>query len=142
MAAIGTKPLARRSRPGCPADYQALATMDRPGQIVAAGDFQRMLQTVGEKGDAQKLREAIAPQAVETIDKGVPDIMSDFRATIGNNPSQYQMMAGAVTNLARYYAYRGADATTALQNAYDGIIGKHWGFDGAQRVPKGMLPTI
>lgn len=126
---------------GLPAEYQVLATMDRPEQIVAAGDYQRMLGQIGKNGGAQKLKEAIAPEVVKTIDNGLPDIMRDFRATVPD-PLQYQIMAGAVTNLARYYSYAGNLPDVALQRAYDGIIGQHWDFAGALRVPKGQLDTV
>ena len=126
---------------GLPADYQVLATMDRPEQVVAAGDYQRMLQEIGAKGGAQKLRDAIAPEAVKNIGQDLPDIMSSFRGTVPD-PGQYQMMAGAVQNLARYYAYRGDDPGTALQKAYNGLVGAHWEFDDALRVPKGELAPV
>jgi hypothetical protein len=123
---------------GLPADYQVLGTMDMPGQIVAAGDYQRMLGEIAAKGGAQKLKEAAPPEAVKAIDQDLPGEMADFRATI-RDPVQYRIFAGAVQNLARYYAYRGDGPSAALQKAYDGIIGQRWDMDGQLRTPRGML---
>lgn len=126
---------------GLPADYQVLGTMDTPAQIVAAGDYQRMLGEIGQKGGAQQLAKAAPPEAVKAIDQALPGRMADFRATV-RDPAQYRMFAGAVQNLATWYAYRGDDAATAMQKAYDGVVGQRWDFDGALRVPKGQLATI
>ena len=124
-----------------PAEYQVLANMDAPAQTVAAGDMQRMLSEASAKGGIEKLKQAASPDAVKQIDQGLDAQLAEFRGTMRSNDT-YAIYRDAVAHLAYYNAFRGQDASTALTNAYNGVIGSRYDFAGALRVPKGMLSQV
>lgn len=129
-------------RAGLPPAYQALAVMDRLDQVADRADFQRALTVATEKGGAEKLKEAAGKEKAKAIDDSLESMMTAFNATTTNSISGLVLaenMRDSVRTLAYYKAYRGEAAATALQSAYEGVLGKKYDFEGTMRVPKGRM---
>ena len=126
-----------------PRDYQVLANMDQPGQIVPRQDVQRMLTFMGQKGGPKEMLGDLPAGTEQQLRQGVDSVMSDFHATTaatnGNGGLQlYNDVRDTVMHLAGYrMAVSGStDASGALSTAYKDIIGAKYDFDGSMRVPK------
>jgi hypothetical protein len=128
-------------RGGLPAEAQMLGAMDRPDQVAARADYQRVIGLIAEKGGAKHLEEA-AGAAHTLIDHGLDERLSEFRATVSADPRLYDAVKDSVKYLAYYYAFQGRSAEAALRDAYDGLIGRKYDFDGTIRAPKGMLGIL
>ncbi len=132
-----------------PGSYQVLATMDRPEQVVAAGDLTRALGLMAEKGGMTALKKAVPDDTQKAIDKGLDDALSDFRASAGTQAGGarlYATVRDASQALAYYYGFRGRTDGEAVRQAVDGIINAKYDFGtidaGTVRVPKGSLSDV
>lgn len=132
-----------------PGTYQVLATMDRPDQIVAAGDLARAIGLAAEKGGMSALRKSVPDATQKEIDKRLDDELADFRESVGQQAGGARLYANvrdAAQVLAYYNGFRGQSESEAVRNAVNGIINAKYDFGtiggGQVRVPKGTLSTV
>lgn len=132
-----------------PGTYQVLATMDKPEQVVAAGDLTRAIGLASEKGGMSVLKKSLGEEKMKDIDTELQSQLSDFRLSTGDQSGGQELyghVLDAAHDLASYYVYRGKDAATAAKNAVQAIINEKYDFDtigaGKVRVPKGMSGDV
>lgn len=132
-----------------PGTYQVLATMDRPGQIAAAGDLSRAISLIAEKGGMSALKKSVQDATQKEIDQELDASLADFRESTGpqsGGPKLYATVRDAAQALSYYNAFRGQNATEATRNAVDGIINEKYDFGtigaGQVRVPKATLGVV
>lgn len=124
-----------------PAEYQMLAVI--PSSIGQA-DFARMLAAQKQAGGAGAFRQAVQrafPTEESRLSKEVGTYIQPFVATAlasgqSGGDRLAAMVGGAIENLAAYYVFRGADASTAMQRATDRIVNDKYDILGSMRVPK------
>jgi hypothetical protein len=124
-----------------PTEYQMLAVI--PSSIGQA-DFARMLTAQKQAGGAGQFREAVRrafPTEESRLSKEVGTYIQPFVATAlasgqSGGDKLAAMVGGAIENLAAYYVFRGADASTAMQRAADRIVNDKYEILGSMRVPK------
>lgn len=124
-----------------PTEYQMLAVI--PSSIGQA-DFARMLAAQKAAGGTGPFREAVRrafPAEESRLSKEVGTYIQPFVATAlasgqTGGDKLAAMVGGAIENLAAYYVFRGADATTAMQRAADRIVNDKYDILGTMRVPK------
>ena len=127
--------------------YMVLGSMTEPSQVAARQDLQRVLQLAAQKGGIQMLQKTAPEDEVKAIKSGMGDTLSSFRSAYAYSPGGVALIGnvqGAVEHLATLYAMQGADAPTALDRAYQGIIGNRWDItqDGSLIAPKGKLQDV
>lgn len=127
-----------------PSDLATAAVLvNRPDQTADRADFQRALITVAEKGGVEQLRGVVGKATVKEIDDNLDDKMAAFKATTIHNRDavrMYDTYRDSVKTLAYYKAMQGS--STPLEDAYQGILGKKFDFDGTMRVPKDDMPAV
>lgn len=124
-----------------PAEYQMLAVI--PSSIGQA-DFARMLAAQKQAGGAGAFRQAVQrafPTEESRLSKEIGTYIQPFVATAlasgqSGGDKLAGMVGGAIENLAAYYVFRGADASTAMQRATDRIVNDKYDILGSMRVPK------
>jgi len=124
-----------------PTEYQMLAVI--PSSIGQA-DFARMLAAQKAAGGAGAFREGVRrafPTEESRLSKEVGTYIQPFVATAlasgqTGGDRLAAMVGGAIENLAAYYVFRGADASTAMQRAADRIVNDKYDILGTMRVPK------
>jgi hypothetical protein len=124
-----------------PSEYQILANIDN---AVGQADFSRMLAAQKAAGGAGPFREGVRrafPTEESRLSKEVGAYVQPFVATAlasgqSGGDRLAAMVGGAIENLAAYYIFRGADATTAMQRAADRIVNDKYDILGTMRVPK------
>ncbi len=124
-----------------PAEYQILANID---SAVGQADFSRMLAAQKAAGGAGPFREGVRrafPAEESRLSKEIGTYIQPFVATAlasgqTGGDRLAAMVGGAIENLAAYYVFRGADATTAMQRAADRIVNDKYDILGTMRVPK------
>ena len=124
-----------------PTEYQMLAVI--PSSIGQA-DFARMLAAQKAAGGAGAFREGVRrafPTEEGRLSKEVGTYIQPFVATAlasgqTGGDRLASMVGGAIENLAAYYVFRGADASTAMQRAADRIVNDKYDILGTMRVPK------
>ncbi|WP_246379788.1 transglycosylase SLT domain-containing protein [Gluconacetobacter johannae] len=129
---------------GLSPDYVALGIMNQPNQVIARADMERAIHA----GSEQQLTAAAGVHAgsdagkIDDPTSGLPTLMRDFLGTtMGNRAglATYNAIYGSVKRLVLYYMANGKGFQTAMNDAYDGILGRKYDFNGTMRVPKGML---
>lgn len=131
-------------------DYQVLAAMfggekDTPGQAGGRADFQRALAFRSQKGGMEQLSRDAPPDERRKIDQKLDETLADFRASTAFSQGGlglFSAVRDSVRTLAYYYAYQGQSGATALDNAFERIIGDRYDMDGAMRVPKGRMDEV
>ena len=124
-----------------PAEYQILANID---SSVGQADFSRMLAAQKAAGSAGAFREGVRrafPAEESRLSKEIGTYIQPFVATAlasgqTGGDRLAAMVGGAIENLAAYYVFRGADASTAMQRAADRIVNDKYDILGTMRVPK------
>jgi hypothetical protein len=124
-----------------PPEYQILANIDN---AVGQADFSRMLAAQKAAGGAGPFREGVRrafPTEESRLAKEVGAYVQPFVATAlasgqTGGDRLAAMVGGAIENLAAYYIFRGADATTAMQRAADRVVNDKYDILGTMRVPK------
>jgi hypothetical protein len=124
-----------------PTEYQMLAVIP---SSVGQADFARMLAAQKQAGGAGQFREAVRrafPTEEGRLSKEVGTYIQPFVATAlasgqSGGDKLAAMVGGAIENLAAYYVFRGADASTAMQRATDRIVNDKYEILGSMRVPK------
>ena len=124
-----------------PTEYQMLAVIP---SAVGQADFSRMLAAQKQAGGAGQFREAVRrafPAEESRLSKEVGTYVQPFVATAlasgqAGGDRLAGMVGGAIENLAAYYVFRGADASTAMQRATDRIVNDKYDVLGTMRVPK------
>ena len=124
-----------------PAEYQILANID---SAVGQADFSRMLAAQKQAGGNGPFRDAVRrafPAEESRLSKEVGTYIQPFVTTAlasgqTGGDRLAAMVGGAIENLAAYYVFRGADASTAMQRAADRIVNDKYDILGTMRVPK------
>lgn len=124
-----------------PTEYQMLAVIH---SSIGQADFARMLAAQKAAGGTGPFREAVRrafPAEESRLSKEVGTYVQPFVATAlasgqTGGDKLAAMVGGAIENLAAYYVFRGADATTAMQRATDRLVNDKYDILGTMRVPK------
>ncbi len=127
-----------------PQEYQALANMDTPGQIAGREMFQSNLRLKTDELEKAAGQSGIALKPNSTTDL-VSDKLAPFFATTqlqGGGIALNNMTKDAVYRQALGYVARGQDSSSALDHAFDDVIGAKYDLSGTIRAPKGELPAV
>jgi len=124
-----------------PTEYQMLAVIP---SSVGQADFARMLAAQKAAGGSGPFREGVRrafPTEESRLSKEIGTYIQPFVATAlasgqSGGDKLAAMVGGAIENLAAYYVFRGADATTAMQRATDRLVNDKYDILGTMRVPK------
>ncbi|MDQ5978537.1 MAG: hypothetical protein QG602_1511, partial [Verrucomicrobiota bacterium] len=124
-------------------EYQVLASMDHPAQVMAAGDLQDAMKLMAAKGGKAALETSarmIDPAVETTMKVALNSALLPFHETMRGSSSRVQFFDSVYNSahtLALYYMdQRGEGATQAAQRAVDGIINSKWGTSGTMLFPK------
>jgi hypothetical protein len=151
---FGNVALGDMVKAGLPAPYQTLAAMTpEPGQpdtqAPARSTFQGIMKdaaTAGGMGKYQKVIEDQHPADVKLINAGLPDTMKYFEATTRLNDggqALYDNVFQSVKTMAYgLVARQGLDGTTALDKAYQQIIGDKYDISGTLIAPKDKMDDV
>jgi hypothetical protein len=151
---FGNVALGDMVKAGLPASYQTLAAMTPgPGQPdtqkPARSTFQGIMKDAaasGGMGKYQKVIEDQHPVDVKLINAGLPDTMKYFEATTRlseGGQALYSNVFQSVRTMAYgLVAQQGLDGTTALDKAYQQIIGDKYDISGTMIAPKGKMDDV
>lgn len=128
-----------------PSEYQVLANMDTAAQ---AGGRQMYASNLKMSLDDLKKAAGLNGRSLTASNSNgdpIGDVMAPFKATTelqGGGVGLNNLTQDAIERQTYGYMVRGQDQSTALQNAYNDVIGAKYDTYRTIRAPKGELPAV